>query len=137
MVDKDTLSSNNDTQPSSLKGLKILEMGQLLAGPFASTLLSWFGAEVIKIEPPGKGDALRSWRGQHGDTSLWWSIMGRNKKIQSSNDLSMYLLEQKSVVTVAGKAFGSDGNVRFSYAASDEDLSRAMDLLEETLTELE
>ena len=65
------------------------------------------------------------------------TLMGSNKKIQSSNDLSMYLLEQKAVVTVAGKAFGSDGNVRFSYAASDEDLSRAMDLLEETLTELE
>lgn len=80
MVNKDTLSSSDHTQPSSLEGLKILEMGQLLAGPFASTLLSWFGAEVIKIEPPGKGDALRSWRGQHGDTSLWWSIMGRNKK---------------------------------------------------------
>ncbi len=65
------------------------------------------------------------------------TLMGSNKKIQSSNDLSMYLLEQKAVVTVAGKAFGSDGNVRFSYAASDEDLYRAMDLLEETLTELE
>ena len=65
------------------------------------------------------------------------TLIGSNKKIQSSNDLSMYLLEQKAVVTVAGKAFGSDGNVRFSYAASDEDLSRAMDLLEETLTELE
>ena len=65
------------------------------------------------------------------------TLMGSDKKIQSSNDLSMYLLEQKAVVTVAGKAFGSDGNVRFSYAASDEDLSRAMDLLEETLTELE
>ena len=65
------------------------------------------------------------------------TLMGSNKKIHSSNDLSMYLLEQKAVVTVAGKAFGSDGNVRFSYAASDEDLSRAMDLLEETLTELE
>ena len=45
--------------------------------------------------------------------------------------------EQKAVVTVAGKAFGSDGNVRFSYAASDEDLARAMDLVEETLKELE
>ena len=65
------------------------------------------------------------------------SLMGCNKKIQSSNDLSMYLLEQKAVVTVAGKAFGSDGNIRFSYAASDEDLKRAMDLVEETLTELE
>ena len=63
--------------------------------------------------------------------------IGSNKKIQSSNDLSMYLLEQKSVVTVAGKAFGSDTNVRFSYAASDEDLYQAMDLLEETLIELE
>ena len=65
------------------------------------------------------------------------SYMGDDRNIQSSIDLSMYLLEQKAVVTVAGKAFGSDGNVRFSYAASDEDLARAMDLLEETLTELE
>ena len=65
------------------------------------------------------------------------SYMGDNRNVQSSNDLSMYLLEQKAVVTVAGKAFGSDGNVRFSYAASDEDLARAMDLLEETLKELE
>ena len=65
------------------------------------------------------------------------SLMGSNKKLQSSNDLSMYLLEQKAVVTVAGKAFGSDGNIRFSYAASDEDLKRAMNLVEETLTELE
>ena len=65
------------------------------------------------------------------------SYMGDGRNIQSSNDLSMYLLEQKAVVTVAGKAFGSDGNVRFSYAASDEDLARAMDLVEETLKELE
>ena len=65
------------------------------------------------------------------------SYMGDDRNIQSSNDLSMYLLKQKSVVTVAGKAFGSDGNVRFSYAASDEDLARAMDLVEETLKELE
>jgi crotonobetainyl-CoA:carnitine CoA-transferase CaiB-like acyl-CoA transferase len=63
-----------------LAGLKILEMGQLLAGPFASTLLAWFGAEVIKIEPPGKGDALRAWRGLHDGTSLWWATMARNKK---------------------------------------------------------
>ena len=65
------------------------------------------------------------------------SYMGDERNIQSSNDLSMYLLEQKAVVTVSGKAFGSDGNVRFSYAASDEDLARAMDLVEETLKELE
>ena len=65
------------------------------------------------------------------------SYMGDNRNIQSSNDLSMYLLEQKAVVTVAGRAFGSDGNVRFSYAASDEDLARGMNLVEETLKELE
>jgi aspartate aminotransferase len=65
------------------------------------------------------------------------SYMGDDRNIQSSNDLSMYLLEQKAVVTVSGKAFGSDGNVRFSYAASDEDLARAMDLVEETLKELD
>ena len=64
------------------------------------------------------------------------SYMGEDRKIKSSNDLSMYLLEQKAVVTVAGDAFGGEGHVRFSYAASDEDLERAMGLLKETLKEL-
>ena len=64
------------------------------------------------------------------------SYMGNDRQIKSSNDLSMYLLEQKAVVTVAGKAFGSDNNVRFSYAASDDDLERAMDLVDESLKEL-
>ena len=64
------------------------------------------------------------------------SYMGIDNKIKSSNDLSMYLLEQKAVVTVAGDAFGGGGHVRFSYAASDEDLENAMVLLEETLKEI-
>ena len=64
------------------------------------------------------------------------SYIGNDKKIKSSNDLSLYLLEQKAVVTVAGKAFGSDNNIRFSYAASDNDLEQAMDLVEEALKEL-
>ena len=64
------------------------------------------------------------------------SYMGNDKKIKSSNDLSLYLLEQKSVVTVSGKAFGSDNNLRFSYAASEDDLKKAMNLVEESLTEL-
>ena len=64
------------------------------------------------------------------------SYIGDDSKINSSDDLSMYLLEQKAVVTVAGKAFGSDSNIRFSYAASENDLKRAMDLVEESLTEL-
>jgi aspartate aminotransferase len=64
------------------------------------------------------------------------SYMGKGKKIKSSDDLSQYFLEQKAVVAVAGKAFGSDHNVRFSYAASDDDLKKAMDLVEESLSEL-
>ena len=65
------------------------------------------------------------------------SYIGSDNKIKTSNDLSLYFLEQKSVVTVAGGAFGSDNNVRFSYAASEHDLKRAMDLVEESLRELD
>jgi formyl-CoA transferase len=73
------MEGQNGNQPP-LRGLKILEMGQLLAGPFASVLLAWFGADVIKIEPPGIGDPLRTWRKLHKGTALWWYILGRNKK---------------------------------------------------------
>ncbi len=63
-----------------LNGLKVLEMGQLLAGPFCASMLAGFGAEVIKIEKPKTGDPLRVWRKLHKGTSLWWYSMGRNKK---------------------------------------------------------
>lgn len=63
-----------------LDGIRVLEMGQLVAGPFAGCMLGYFGAEVIKIEPPGRGDALRNWRVLKNGTSLWWQSMGRNKK---------------------------------------------------------
>ena len=63
-----------------LDGVRVLEMGQLIAGPFAGCMLGYFGAEVIKIEPPGRGDALRNWRVLKNGTSLWWQSMGRNKK---------------------------------------------------------
>lgn len=68
-----------------LEGLKVLEMGQLLAGPFASVMLAWFGAEVIKIEPPIVGDPLRTWRTLYNGTALWWFILGRNKKSVTLN----------------------------------------------------
>ena len=68
-----------------LDGVKVLELGQLMAGPFAGTLLGYFGAEVIKIEPPGRGDAVRGWRAVEGDTSLWWYSLGRNKKSVTVN----------------------------------------------------
>jgi crotonobetainyl-CoA:carnitine CoA-transferase CaiB-like acyl-CoA transferase len=63
-----------------LAGIRVLELGQLLAGPFAGTLLAYFGADVVKVEPPGRGDPIRHWRLVKGDTSLWWYSLGRNKR---------------------------------------------------------
>ncbi len=63
-----------------LDGYRVIELGQLLAGPFAGCMLGYFGAEVIKIEPPAGGDPIRRWREMQGDTSLWWRSIGRNKK---------------------------------------------------------
>jgi formyl-CoA transferase len=63
-----------------LHGLKVLELGQLIAGPFATKLLGEFGADVIKIEPPGTGDPLRKWRMLEEGTSLWWHVQTRNKR---------------------------------------------------------
>ena len=72
-----------------LDGLKVLEMGTLIAGPFCGRLLAEFGAEVIKIETPGEGDPLRKWRKLHDtdgeQTSLWWYAQARNKKSVTVN----------------------------------------------------
>lgn len=70
----------------ALQGLKVIEVGQLLAGPFAGTILGYFGAEVIKIEPPGNGDPIRNWRLLDKDgTGYWWRSLGRNKKSVTAN----------------------------------------------------
>jgi len=58
-----------------LSGLRVIELGQLIAGPFASKILAEFGADVIKIEPPKTGDPLRTWRLLHEGTSVWWARM--------------------------------------------------------------
>jgi crotonobetainyl-CoA:carnitine CoA-transferase CaiB-like acyl-CoA transferase len=69
-----------------LAGLRAIEFGQLLAGPYTGTLLGDFGADVIKIEAPGSGDAMRDWgRLRHNDHSLWWSILARNKRSVALN----------------------------------------------------
>ena len=72
------------TQPSRenapLAGLKVIEMGQLIAGPFAAKTLADFGADVIKIEPPGSGDPLRKWRLLKDGISVWWQVQSRNKR---------------------------------------------------------
>ena len=69
---------NRATAP--LAGLKVLELGQLIAGPFAGRMLGDFGADVIKVEPPGNGDPLRQWRLLHDGTSVWWQVQSRNKR---------------------------------------------------------
>jgi crotonobetainyl-CoA:carnitine CoA-transferase CaiB-like acyl-CoA transferase len=63
-----------------LAGIKVVELGALIAAPFAARLMAEFGAEVIKIEQPGSGDPLRKWRKLHQGTSLWWYLQSRNKK---------------------------------------------------------
>ena len=87
-----------------LEGLRVIELGQLLAGPFAGCMLGYFGAEVIKVEPPG-GDPIRNWREVKDGTSLWWRSLGRNKKCISLNlktpegrDLVKQLLKSADIV---------------------------------------
>lgn len=71
--------------PSALEGLRVLELGTLIAGPFCTRILAEFGAEVIKIETPGEGDPLRTWRKLYNGTSLWWFVQSRNKKSVTVN----------------------------------------------------
>ena len=66
--------------PGPLADLRVVELGQLIAGPFAGNTLADFGAAVIKVEAPGQGDPLRQWRLLHDGTSVWWQVQSRNKK---------------------------------------------------------
>jgi crotonobetainyl-CoA:carnitine CoA-transferase CaiB-like acyl-CoA transferase len=69
-----------------LAGIRVVEFGQLLAGPYTGSLLGDFGADVVKVEAPGKGDAMRDWgRLRHNDRSMWWSIIARNKRSVTLN----------------------------------------------------
>ncbi len=78
-----------------LQGIKVIELGTLIAGPFCARMLAEFGAEVIKIESPDGGDPLRKWRKMHEGTSLWWYVQARNKK---SLTLNLRLPEAQEVV---------------------------------------
>ncbi len=66
--------------PRPLAGLSVVELGALIAGPFCAKVLAEFGADVIKLEPPGAGDPLRKWRYMKNGTSLWWHVQSRNKR---------------------------------------------------------
>lgn len=76
-IDNTIASETVMTRP--LDGIRVLELGQLIAGPFAGRMLAEFGADVLKVEPPGLGDPLRKWRLLHEGTSVWWAAQSRNK----------------------------------------------------------
>ena len=84
-------------------GLKVLEMGQLIAGPFAAKTLADFGADVVKLEPPGAGDPLRKWRLLKDGTSVWWQVQSRNKR-----SLALDLREPDAQVIVRQLATEAD-----------------------------
>ena len=74
--------NQNNVKP--LDGMRVIEMGQLIAGPFTGSVLAYYGAEVIKIEPP-TGDPVRYWRLTENNTSYWWHSVSRNKKSVTLN----------------------------------------------------
>lgn len=88
------MMKENDSQ-LPLEGVKVLELGTLIAGPYAGALLAQFGAEVVKVESPGTGDPLRKWRKLHNGTSLWWYTQSRNKK---SVTLNLRMEEGREIV---------------------------------------
>ena len=95
-----------ESSSGPLEGIRVIELGQLLAGPFCGQLLADFGAEVIKVEQPGSGDPLREWgRERAGGRALWFPIVGRNKKSVTINlrapegqDLARKLIAQADMV---------------------------------------
>ncbi len=74
------MNAPTTSRQKPLAGIRVLELGQLIAGPFAAKMLGEFGAEIIKVEPPGQGDPLRNWRLLHEGTSVWWQVQSRNKQ---------------------------------------------------------
>ncbi|WP_024537034.1 CaiB/BaiF CoA transferase family protein [Comamonas badia] len=100
-----TVSAPAEEKPLPLAGVRVIEMGQLIAGPFCAKTLGDFGAEVIKIEPTGAGDPLRNWRLIREGTSVWWQVQSRNKQSialdlrqQQAQDIARRLLAEADVL---------------------------------------
>jgi crotonobetainyl-CoA:carnitine CoA-transferase CaiB-like acyl-CoA transferase len=107
-----------------LTGIRVIEVGTLIAAPFATRLLAEFGAEIIKIEALGDGDPLRRWRKMHNDTSLWWYLQSRNKKSVAVN-----LKTQEGIAIVLELAAGADLFVENMRPGTLERLGLGWDVL--------
>src|SRR4051812_44891678 len=79
------MSKNRSKKDGPLAGLRVIDAGTMIAGPLAATHLADFGAEVIKIEQPGTGDPMRHWAPMKDGKSLWWKVIGRNKRLVTLN----------------------------------------------------
>lgn len=93
-----------------LSGINVLEIGQIIAGPFCTRLMADLGATVIKIEPPGKGDPIRSWGKANNGSTAWWSVHARNKKSltlnlkhEKSRDIVLKLVENVDIIVENNK----------------------------------
>ena len=94
-----------------LDGIRVLELGQLIAGPFAAKTLADFGAQIIKVESPGDGDPLRKWRMLHEGTSVWWQAQSRNKqsvcidlRVKEGQEIVRKLASEADVLIEIGRA---------------------------------
>jgi len=107
-----------------LNGVRVIEIGTLIAAPFAARLMGEFGAEVIKIESMGQGDPLRKWRKLHGGTSLWWYLQSRNKK-----SLSLNLKSEEGIAIVKRLAESADVLIENLRPGALEKLGLGWDVL--------
>ncbi|SEE15290.1 CaiB/BaiF CoA transferase family protein [Pseudomonas coleopterorum] len=109
---------------TALSGIRVIEIGTLIAAPFAARLLGEFGAEVIKIETLGQGDPLRKWRKLHEGTSLWWYLQSRNKK-----SLALNLKSAEGIEIVKQLAEGADVLIENLRPGALEKLGLGWDVL--------
>ncbi len=102
---QDNPSAASRSTPAALAGVRVIEMGQLIAGPFCGKTLGEFGADIIKIEATGSGDPLRNWRMLKNGTSVWWQVQSRNKRsvaldlrLQEGQDIARRLIAEADVL---------------------------------------
>lgn len=109
-----------------LKGIRVIEIGTLIAAPFAARLMAEFGAEVIKIEAPGDGDPIRKWRKLHEGTSLWWYLQSRNKK-----SIAVNLKSEEGIDIIRQLACNADVLIENLKPGAMEKLGLGWDVLHE------